>query len=185
MDTIAVIVAALVGVAGIAIGAIITSSKLFEKRIRKRVATLTAIGGLAGAVVVLIVGAFASSSSNEAGSEAGPPGGENGGPTSSPWSGPTYEEIAGSHRGSPVFSNPGGDAVPKGIPDSIPFGTRVPVGCVADNQSAMASVTAFYLIVGGTWDGLFAVSDTFANGDTLGDPNGTTRVDPRVPACPN
>ena len=93
--------------------------------------------------------------------------------------GQLWTEVAANHRGTPTFSDNSGAASDRG---SIPFGTEVQVKCVAENLSGMASINAFYVISGGTWDGTYAPANTFANGDVLGS-NGSTDVDPNVPPC--
>jgi hypothetical protein len=91
-------------------------------------------------------------------------------------------EYADNHGGSPVFANSSGGAV-AGVPNSIPFGTRVAIVCEAPNQSGgMTSVHALYLIASSRWKGDYVVSDTMTNGGPLGDTN-SPNVDPRVPHC--
>jgi hypothetical protein len=91
-------------------------------------------------------------------------------------------EISGNRNGSPVFGDRAGSPVPPGVPDRIPFGTEVLVACKEEDGTGIASVSALYLIVGPEpWAGLYAVSDTFTNGDPL--EGGSTLVDPRVPDC--
>lgn len=96
--------------------------------------------------------------------------------------GARIEEIAGNRKGSPVFADPSGAPVPATIPTRIPYGTAVSVACFAPNTSGMTSVSGFYLIDGGTWNGTYVVADTMTNGGTLGDAS-SPNVDLRVPAC--
>jgi hypothetical protein len=90
-------------------------------------------------------------------------------------------EVSDNHRGVAVYANAQGEAVPGGIQQRIPYGTTVTVACYESNASEMTSVHAFYRIVGGPWDGLSAVSDSFDNGAGMG-PNGVD-LDPRVKPC--
>jgi len=93
-------------------------------------------------------------------------------------------EIVDNHAGTRLYADPRGD-LPSTRVGPIAFGVKVVVQCRAPNMSGMGSVTAFYLIASPSeYQGLYAVSDTFANGDPLGDPNGMTNVDPAVPLCP-
>jgi hypothetical protein len=64
----------------------------------------------------------------------------------------------------------------------IPFDTYVRVRCWVENQSAMTSVNAFYLIETAPWGGDYASANTFANGDPVGQP-GSTTIDPAIPKC--
>jgi hypothetical protein len=91
-------------------------------------------------------------------------------------------EYAGNRKGSPVFADASGAPVPMGVPPRIPYGTEVRVKCRVENQSGMSSVSAFYLVEGGTWHGLHVVADTMTNGGLLGDAS-SPNVDPRVPLC--
>lgn len=98
--------------------------------------------------------------------------------------GARIEEIAGNRKGSPVFADPSGAPLAAPIPPRIPYGTAVTVACLAPNSSGMTSVSGFYLIDGGTWNGTYVVADTMTNGAALGDVS-SPNVDPRVPACEN
>jgi hypothetical protein len=171
----ATVVGALVALAAVVLGALITTT-LYPPSTRKVIALVT-LGGVAIALVVALSMHLTSRSKSDNSAPHSPSGAH------PHWVGPTRVETAGSHRGTPVYADPAGTAPPASVPGRIPFGTKVQVACSAPNVSGMTSVTAFYLIVGGRWDGLFAVSDTFANGDRLGDPNGATAVDPAVPRC--
>lgn len=92
-------------------------------------------------------------------------------------------EIVDNHTGARLYADPRGD-LPSTTVGPIAFGVKVVVQCRAPNISGMGSVTAFYLIASPSeYQGLYAVSDTFANGDTLGDPSGMTNVDLAVPIC--
>lgn len=91
-------------------------------------------------------------------------------------------EYAGNRKGSPVFADAAGAPVPMGVPPRIPYGTEVQVRCRAENRSGMSSVSAFYVVEGGTWHGLHVVADTMTNGGLLGDAT-SPNVDPRVPPC--
>jgi hypothetical protein len=88
-----------------------------------------------------------------------------------------HEEETYNHLGTPVFSDPMGDAVTSG-PSRIPFGTHVLVKCWAPNDSSMSSINAFYLIETSPWMGDYAPANTFLNGDTEG------QLDPKVSKCP-
>ncbi|MFI6066558.1 toll/interleukin-1 receptor domain-containing protein [Micromonospora sp. NPDC051227] len=89
----------------------------------------------------------------------------------------TYTEFAGNRIGSPLFKDPG--STPDGR--RIPYGTAVEIDCKVPDASGMASVSNWYHIVSDPYRGLYAPSDTFANGDPLG--GGVTAVDARVPDC--
>lgn len=92
------------------------------------------------------------------------------------------KETAANHSGVKVFGNKYGKAVEA---PPIPFGTEVLVRCVEENASGMSSVTAFYLIDSPSpWSNVYAVSDSFANGD-VPDGRAQTKVDQAVPKCPN
>lgn len=95
------------------------------------------------------------------------------------------EVAAGRHdKQVPVYASPKGAAVAAGIPTRIPYRTPVYVRCRARNVTGgMPSVAGFYLIVGGTWDGLYAVSNGFTNGDPLGTQGGHN-LDKTIPVCP-
>lgn len=99
-----------------------------------------------------------------------------------PAAGLTYVEIAGNRNGTPVFRDTQGSAVPSDVPASIDYLTRVRVRCKVENTSAMTSVSYWYLLADGPWRGMYAPSDTFANGDPLGT-RGTHNVDANIPDC--
>jgi hypothetical protein len=89
-------------------------------------------------------------------------------------------EYADDHRDSPVYAGPPGNAV--GVPTRIPYGTRMPVSCVAPNQSGtMPSVHGLYLIAGGRWRHEYVVADTMS-WETVGATT-TPNIDPRVRPC--
>jgi hypothetical protein len=91
-------------------------------------------------------------------------------------------EYADNRHGAPVFADPRGDPV-AGVPNRIPYGTRVVVSCVAPNETgAMNTVHGFYLIASGRWRGDYVVADTMSNGGQLGATN-TPNIDPRVRRC--
>jgi hypothetical protein len=94
----------------------------------------------------------------------------------------TYTEIADNHPGTPVFADTHGTAVGADTPAKIQFGTTVQVMCRVRNTSGMTSVSYWYRLETSAWQGDYAPSDTFANGDPLGSP-GTHNVDPAVPDC--
>ena len=96
--------------------------------------------------------------------------------------GPTHSEVAANRRGTQVFRDPQGAAVPPPVPASIPYLTKVQVRCKVRNTSAMTSVSYWYLLADGPWRGMYAPSDTFANGDPIGT-IGTHNVDTKVPDC--
>ena len=93
------------------------------------------------------------------------------------------QEISANRNGTVVFKNPQGEPVDSSIP-RIPYGESVVVLCQVPDGTGMGSVSALYRIGDSSppWSGLYAVSDTFTNGDPL-DPPGSTSVDPRVPPC--
>jgi hypothetical protein len=96
--------------------------------------------------------------------------------------GPTHPEVAANRLGTPVFRDPQGAAVPPQVPASIPYLTEVQVRCKVRNTSAMTSVSYWYLLADGPWRGMYAPSDTFANGDPIGT-TGSHNVDTKVPEC--
>ncbi|GAA4554827.1 hypothetical protein GCM10023175_53750 [Pseudonocardia xishanensis] len=92
------------------------------------------------------------------------------------------DQTSANRSGTVVFKDPQGRPADTPIP-RIPYGTTVKVVCQVPNGTGMTSVSALYLIGDSApWSGLYAVSDTFTNGDPL-DPPGSTTVDPRVPSC--
>jgi hypothetical protein len=96
--------------------------------------------------------------------------------------GPTHTEVAANRRGTPVFGDAQGAAVPPQVPASIPYLTEVQIRCKVKNTSAMTSVTYWYELASEPWRGMYAPSDTFANGDPIGTV-GTHNVDTEVPDC--
>lgn len=54
--------------------------------------------------------------------------------------------------------------------------------CYVPNGTGVSSISALYLIVGGTWNGMYAATDTMSNGGALGNTT-TPNIDPRVPKC--
>lgn len=92
----------------------------------------------------------------------------------------TVVEYADNTNGSPVFADPMGTPL-KG-PGVIPYGTKVLVGCFAEDESGIPSVSGFYRISGGPWDGDYVVADTMTNGGPVGTTT-TPNIDPRVPRC--
>jgi hypothetical protein len=98
-------------------------------------------------------------------------------------SGSTVVEWSDNTEGSPVFSDPMGGAV-KGRPTRIPYGTEVVVSCFAKNESGMRSVSGFYRIASGEWQGDYVVTDTMTNGGEVGNTE-TPDVDERVQECPD
>jgi hypothetical protein len=93
----------------------------------------------------------------------------------------TFVEWSDNTAGSPVFADPTGSPV-KGKPGRIPYGTEVVVSCFAPNESGMHSVSGFYRIASGEWQGDYVVTDTMTNGGKVGD-TGTPNVDRRVRKC--
>lgn len=87
---------------------------------------------------------------------------------------------AARHDGVIVYCSPRGTPGPSGIP-KIPFWQEVTVDCWTENQSGMASVTAMYRLGAGRWQGLYAASDLFSNGDPPD--GGTTNIDKQLPHC--
>jgi hypothetical protein len=64
----------------------------------------------------------------------------------------------------------------------IPFNQPVTVACVAQNDSGIVSINAFYRIVSGPWRGTYASCNEFTNGgarESASDPS----IDPRVQPC--
>jgi len=68
------------------------------------------------------------------------------------------------------------------VPGRIPYGQAVQVRCVAPKGTGVTSIAGLYLVVGGTWNGMYAVTDTRSNGGPLENTT-TPNVDPRVPKC--
>lgn len=91
-------------------------------------------------------------------------------------------EVTDNPIGTPVFSDPKGDAVSGS--ERIPFDTPVEVKCWAPNISSMGSVNVFYLLETAPWTGEYASANTFANGDPIGQSHSTS-IDPTVPECTN
>jgi hypothetical protein len=92
-------------------------------------------------------------------------------------------EWSDNKKGSPVFSDPMGRPV-EGKPTRIPYETKVVVSCFAKNESGMPSVSGFYRIASGEWQGDYVVTDTMTNGGEVGDA-ATPAVDGRVQECPD
>jgi hypothetical protein len=95
----------------------------------------------------------------------------------------TVVEWSDNTGGSPVFNDPMGSAI-EGKPTRIPYGTKVVVSCLAKNESGMRSVSGFYRIASGEWQGDYVVTDTMTNGGKVGDAE-TPAVDERVQKCPD
>lgn len=90
-------------------------------------------------------------------------------------------QIAANRMGVPTFADTAGTLAPDKA--RIPYGMKVRVQCKVKNSSGLTpSVTAWYLILSPPWQGLYAPSDTFSNGDLFGS-IGATSVDPDVPDC--
>jgi hypothetical protein len=96
-------------------------------------------------------------------------------------SGHTVAEWSDNRKGSPVFASPKAESV-KGEPTRIPYGEEVLVSCWAENESGISSITAFYLIASGTWQGDYVVTDTMTNGGKIGSEDSES-VDPEVSEC--
>ncbi len=141
-----------------------------------------AIGAvIAGIVLAQILGSGSSNGSTAEqevaqGSAPASPGNSEPGPGTS-----TVVEWADNREGSPVFADPTGAPV-KGKSGRIPYGTEVVVSCFAPNESGMASVSGFYRIASGEWQGDYVVADTMTNGGEVGDTD-TPNVDEEVPSC--
>jgi hypothetical protein len=91
-------------------------------------------------------------------------------------------EYADNRNGSPVFADPTGTPV-KRVPSTLPYGTEVVVTCFAPNESGMTSVSGFYRIASGEWEGDYVVADTMTNGGKLGgteSPNVDERLEERL-----
>jgi transcriptional regulator with XRE-family HTH domain len=144
---------------------------------RPRARIVAAVVAVAVAAVLAVV-LFAGGGGTHHG---GAPGGGSRPPASSAASARTQIEYADNNNGSPVFAKPDGSHVVHGEP-RIPFNTKVRVACKVPNTGAMTSVTAFYRIVGGRWNGEYVVSDTMSNGGPPGNAD-SPNVDPRVPRC--
>jgi hypothetical protein len=93
----------------------------------------------------------------------------------------TVVEYADNRAGSPVFSDPTGAPV-EGGPSRIPYGTEVVVSCFAPDESGISSVSGFYRIASGKWQGSYVVADTMTNGGEVGETD-TPNVDNRVREC--
>ncbi|ASW54246.1 toll/interleukin-1 receptor domain-containing protein [Plantactinospora sp. KBS50] len=94
--------------------------------------------------------------------------------------GGTTVQLTDNRAGTPVFSDVNGTPADTG---RIPFGTSVHVSCKVQNTvGGMTSVLYWYRLESKEWRGLYAPSDTFANGDAPGT-GGSTRVDANVPDC--
>lgn len=166
---------ALLGFAGVLLAALVPT---LTPRGRKRVV----IASLSIVVLALIALYVAIGHPNGASSGAAGGSGSSTGGTGGPDKSGDVREQSDNHHGVSVYANPQGEAAPGSVPHLIPYATTVNVKCYELNQSSMSSVTAFYKIDGGTWDGLWAVSDPFTNGDALGKQGGSS-LDKRVPHC--
>ena len=93
----------------------------------------------------------------------------------------TVVEYADNREGSPAYADPAGTPV-EGAPSRIPYGTKVVVSCFAPNESGMSSVSGFYRIASGKWQGSYVVADTMTNGGEVGETD-TPNVDSRVRGC--
>jgi class 3 adenylate cyclase len=92
----------------------------------------------------------------------------------------SHTETADNRLGIQTFADNLG--TPSGKP-VLPFAAQVQVDCYSPNNSGMASINAFYHIVGPTpWQNTYAPANTFANGDPLG-VAGSTQIDTAVPRC--
>lgn len=87
---------------------------------------------------------------------------------------------AARHDGVVVYCGPDGTHGPSGIP-KIPFWQQVTVTCWTENLSGMSSITAMYRLGAGRWQGLYAVSDLFSNGDPPA--GGMTNIDKQLRHC--
>jgi hypothetical protein len=164
-------------------------------RDRRRRVSKPAMAALIGAVGVIVAASIAIAASlgghpggppvpdpvsNSPSVSASPSGHPTVSRTAPPSTGPPgklHKELTDNHLGTPVFSDPMGDAVTGG-PERIPYGTQVLVKCWAPNESGMGSINAFYLVETRPWAGEYAPANTFLNADTAG------TLDPDVPKCP-
>ncbi len=144
-----------------------------------RIVDLIAIAVIAGVVVFLLAHDGSSGSSGAEGGGSLP---TSEGSESGPAGGSTVVEYSDNHAGSPVFANPRGAPVEGGRSGSIPYETEVVVSCFAENQSEMESVSGFYRIASGEWEGDYVVADTMTNGGPIGNTD-SPNVDPRVRPC--
>ena len=132
------------------------------------------------AVVVVVAGVLFASNLGSRRPGASPP--AIGTPSVSSMPSGRVRELADNRQGSPVYAAPDGTPVQQAGYARMPYGTEVWVRCFQPDQSGMATVTAFYLIDGGKWAGLWVVSDTMTNGGPLGNTT-TPPVDAHVPHC--
>ncbi|MDX8149519.1 hypothetical protein SK854_45870 [Lentzea sp. BCCO 10_0061] len=89
----------------------------------------------------------------------------------------------GNRNGANTFLDTQGLAMG---PDKVLFGQVVLASCKVLNTSMPSASPAgyWYRIASPPWHNrYYAVSNTFTNGDDLGDPSGSTPVDPAVPDC--
>ncbi len=91
----------------------------------------------------------------------------------------TYTEIADRMDGVQLWSNNLGTLAT----GKLALGTAVKVECLAPNYSGSPSGDPGYYEFNRDGRAEFAYANEFANGDRLGDPSGSTVVDPRVPNC--
>lgn len=89
-------------------------------------------------------------------------------------------ETADVRAGIVVYADNGGRPANA---DDIPIGKRVLVACVAQNNSGIASINAFYLIASPPWRGLFASANQFANGVPVGETTNAGQLDTKVKPC--
>lgn len=98
--------------------------------------------------------------------------------------GSSHTEVTDNQLGTPVFGQPNGAAPPNDVPQSIPYNTAVQVACyVPNNAGNFSSINDYYKIVGGTWNGLWAPANTFANGEPVGPNQPEVSLDKNVPMC--
>lgn len=146
---------------------------------------VTVVGGLALSWAIGLIGPKSGGASTgvEGGGEAEPRATENARTERGPVTGTesTVVEWSDNHAGSPVFADPRGNPV-EGKPSRISYGTEVVVSCFAPDESGMQSVSGFYRIASGEWQGDYVVADTMTNGGPVGNTD-TPNVDPRVRKC--
>ena len=149
------------------------------------VGDLIAAAVIAGVIVAVVV-ALENGSGSSGGTTAGTGGGgsapaQESSESGSRTNGSTVVEWSDNHEGSPVFAEPTGKPV-QSRPGRIPYGTEVLVSCFAPNESGIESVSGFYRIASGEWQGDYVVADTMTNGGEVGDTD-TPNVDSRVEPC--
>lgn len=154
---------------------------------RRKGEHITIADWLAIGVIVAVLGAIAvalalgSSSSDETVSEAtsvSNPEASKPGPSATK---STVVEWSDNRAGSPVFADPTGTPV-EGKPSRIPYGTEVVASCFALDESGINSVSGFYRIANGEWQGDYVVADTMTNGGKVGDTD-TPTIDGRIQKC--